>query len=137
VELWTCPECNRRFGRRGQGHDCAPGLTLEEYFATGPPFERPVFEAVRAHLDTVGPVHVEPVSVGIFFKRRRTVIELRPMTKWVAVSFMLRRRLDAPRLSRKPVGSGSRWFHVVNVRTPGEVDDELRAWLTESYESDA
>jgi Domain of unknown function (DUF5655) len=137
VALWTCPECSRRFGRRGQGHDCAPGLSLEEYFDTGPPFERPIFDAVRAHLEGVGPVHIEPVSIGIFFKRRRTVVQLRPMVRWVAVGFILHRRLDAARLSRKPSGSGSRWWHVVNVRTPEEVDDELRAWLTEAYASDA
>ena len=44
-------------------------MTLDEYFATGPDFERPVFEAVMAHLENVGPVHVEPVSVGILLKR--------------------------------------------------------------------
>ena len=43
-------------------------MTLEDYFATGPAFERPVFDAVMAHLDTIGPVHVEPLSVGIFLK---------------------------------------------------------------------
>jgi Domain of unknown function (DUF5655) len=111
-------------------------MTLEEYFSTGPPFERPVFEAVRAHLEGVGPIHVEPVSVGIFFKRRRVVVQLRPMTKWVAVGFVLERRLEFPRLARKVTGSGSRWWHVVNVRAPEEVDDQLRTWLTEAYVSD-
>jgi hypothetical protein len=136
VTSWTCPECSRRFGREGQGHDCAPALTLEEYFATGPAFERPVFEVVRAHLEGLGPIDVEPVSVGIFFKRRRTVVQLRPMTRWVAVGFILGRRLESPRLSRKVIGSGARWWHVVNVREPSEVDDELRSWLAEAYLAD-
>jgi hypothetical protein len=112
-------------------------MTVEEYFRTGPPFERPVFEAVRAHLEALGPVHVEAVSVGIFFKRRRVVVQLRPMVRWVAVGFIVPRRLEAPRLARRPSGSGTRWWHVVNVREPDEVDDELRAWLTEAYVSDA
>ena len=136
MALWTCPDCQRRFGRDGQGHDCSPGLSLEEYFATGPPFERPLFEAVRAHLETVGSLYVEPVSIGIFFKRRRTVVQLRPMTKWVAVGFVLSRRLESARLARKVDGAGTRWWHVVNVREPEEVDDELRGWLTEAYLAD-
>ena len=136
MALWTCPHCQRRFGRVRQGHDCAPALGLEEYFATGPPFERPIFDAVRAHLDTVGSVHVEPVSVGIFFKRRRTVVQLRPMTKWVAVHFTISRRLESSRLARKVGGAGTRWWHVVNVREPSEVDAELRGWLTEAYLAD-
>ena len=64
-------------------------MSLEDYFATGPAHERPVFDAVISHLRQVGPVHVEPVSVGIFLKKSRTFAELRPMTKWVAVSFSL------------------------------------------------
>lgn len=47
---WTCPSCERSFGRRNQSHECAPALTVEEYFATGPEFERPIFEVVREHL---------------------------------------------------------------------------------------
>ena len=49
-------------------------MSVEEYFATGPERERPIFEAVMEHLESVGPVHVEPVSVGIFLKRARTPV---------------------------------------------------------------
>ena len=41
-------------------------MTLEEYFSTGPSFERPIFDAVAAHLATLGEAFLEPVSVGIF-----------------------------------------------------------------------
>jgi hypothetical protein len=108
-------------------------MSLEEYFATGPPHERPVFEAVMAHLDTVGPVHVEPVSVGIFLKRAQSFVQLRPMQKWVAVSFSLPRRVDHPRIVRKPAQYHGRYYHVANVRGPEDLDDRLLGWLTEAY----
>ncbi|HEV8115576.1 MAG TPA: DUF5655 domain-containing protein [Acidimicrobiales bacterium] len=130
---WVCPECGRQFGRTNQGHECAPAMTVEEYFSTGPPFERPVFDAVMGHLVTVGDVHVEPVSVGVFLKRSRTFAELRPMTKWVAVSFTLTRTIQSARLARKVIEAGSRRYHVVNVRQPEEVDEQLCDWLTEAY----
>ena len=132
--MWTCPECDRRFGAVRQGHDCAPALSLEEYFATGPDHERPVFEAVRAHLTSLGDVHVEPVSVGIFFKRGRTFAQLRPMTRWVALSFVLSRTVTSPRIARKVQAQGTRHHHVVNLRTPDEVDEAVRAWLTEAFD---
>lgn len=111
-------------------------MTVEGYFATGPPFERPVFEAVMAGLADagVGPVHVEPVSVGIFLKRSRTFAELRPMTKWVAVSFSLLRTVRSGRIARKVIPSGARRHHVVNVAGPEQVDDELLGWLIEAYD---
>ena len=110
-------------------------MSVEEYFSTGPPHERPVFEAVMAGLDgMVGPIHVEPVSVGIFLKRSKSFAQLRPMTRWVAVSFSLDRTLRSGRVSRKVIPHG-RWFHhVVNVRDAADVDDELLGWLAEAYD---
>jgi len=131
---WTCPDCSRQFGRTKQGHECAPAMSLEDYFSTGPPFERPVFDAVMTGLGDFGDIHVEPVSVGIFLKRSRTFAELRPMTKWVAVSFSLERTLTSRRIARKVIDSGRRRYHVVNVRSADEVDEELLEWLVEAYE---
>lgn len=110
-------------------------MSVEDYFATGPPHERPVFDAVMEHLDEVGPVHVEPVSVGIFLKRSRTFAELRPMQRWVALSFSLPRRISHPRITRKVVPHGGRYFHIANLRTPDDLDDDLRDHLTEAYDN--
>jgi len=133
VPAWSCPKCRRQFGRPGQSHECAPAMSLEEYFSTGPAHERPVFEAVMAHLSHVGPVHVEPVSVGIFLKRSRTFAELRPMRNWVAVSFSLARPVRHKSIKRKVVHYGGTYFHVANVAGPEDVDDDLLGFLTESY----
>lgn len=135
--MWQCPDCDRRFGRANQGHECAPAMDVDDYFDTGPAFERPIFEAVRAHLRTLDPdVWFEPVSVGIFFKRRSVFLSLRTMTRWVAVGFQLDRKLEHDRLSRKVVANGSRFHHVVNVVDVAEIDDQLLEWLTEAWQGD-
>ena len=108
-------------------------MTIDDYFSTGPPHERPVFEAVMAHFADVGPVFVEPVSVGIFLKRARTFSELRPMQRWVAVSFSLPRKVRHPLIIRKPMEYGGAYYHVANVGDTDELDDELLGWLTEAY----
>jgi Domain of unknown function (DUF5655) len=108
-------------------------MTLDEYFATGPQRERPIFEAVMAHLKTLGPVHVEPVSVGIFIKKSGSFVELRPMARWVALSLSLTRRVTDPRITRKPIAYGGLVYHVVNLRGPEDVDSTVLSWLTESY----
>jgi hypothetical protein len=108
-------------------------MGLEEYFSTGPPHERPVFEAVMDRLLQVGPVHVEPVSVGIFLKRSRTFAELRPMTKWVALSFSLPYPARHRLVTRKVVAYNGRYFHIANIRGPGDLDDDLFDLLTSAY----
>jgi hypothetical protein len=108
-------------------------MSLDEYFSTGPAHERPVFEAVLAHVATLGPVHVEPVSVGIFLKRAQTFAELRPRDRWVALSFSLPRVVQHDRIIRKVVEYHGRHYHVANLRGPEDLDDRLRAWVTEAY----
>ena len=80
-----------------------PAMSLDEYFSTGLPHERPIFEAVLRHVSTLGPVHVEPVSVGIFLKRSQTFAELRPKDRWVALSFSLPHAVEHERITRKVV----------------------------------
>jgi hypothetical protein len=133
VPAWVCPKCHRKFGRRGQSHECAPAMSLEDYFATGPAHERPVFDAVISHLRQVGPVHVEPVSVGIFLKKSRTFAELRPMTKWVAVSFSLLHPAKHKLITRKVLQYNGRYYHVANVVKASDIDEGLISLLTEAY----
>ena len=47
-------------------------MTLDEYFATGPPHERPVFDAVMRHLAEVGPVHLLVEAAGRVVVARRS-----------------------------------------------------------------
>ena len=108
-------------------------MTLEEYFSTGPAHERPVFDGVMRHLRDVGPVHVEPVSVGIFLKRSGTFAELRPKKNWVALSFSLPRPAKHKTIRRKVVRYNSWYFHVANVAGPEDLDQDLLALLTEAY----
>lgn len=108
-------------------------MPLEEYFSTGPARERPIFEAVMAHLETAGPVHVEPVSVGIFLKRIQTFAQLRPKDRWVAMSFSLPRRVTHDLIVNQVIPYSGRYWHVANLRSPDDFDDRLRGWLTEAY----
>jgi hypothetical protein len=108
-------------------------MGLEEYFSTGPAHERPIFDAVMRHLETVGPVHIEPVSVGIFLKRARSFAELRPMQRWVALSFSLAHPVVHKSITKKVQLYGGRYYHVANLSSPEDLDDQIRGWLTEAY----
>jgi hypothetical protein len=108
-------------------------MSVEEYFSTGPQWERPIFEAVLEHLESIGAVHVEPVSVGIFLKLGKTFAELRPLTKWVALWFPHSSVIEDRRIARRVAVSAGRTWYVVNLRGPEDVDDQVRSWLTEAY----
>lgn len=108
-------------------------MSVDAYYAGRPSVEREVFEAVREHLESLGPVIVEPVGVGVLFKGKRTFVELRPKTKWVALSFGLHRRVDHPRITRTTKTNIGRTYHAIRVTSRDDIDDTVRGWLTESY----
>jgi len=130
---WTCPACDREFGRTRQSHFCVPGCTVDETFAGRPPEQRAAYDAVMAHLRGLGPVHDDAVRVGVFVKSDRTIAELRPKSRWLSLEIALPRRIDDPRFSRVIDASGDRTIHVVRLRTAADVDGQVRQWLTEAY----
>jgi len=110
-------------------------MSLDEYFATAHEREQPIFEVVNAHLTNLGDVIVDPLSMGIKFKAGGTFVELRTMTKWVALCFSLRRKVTSNRMSRKVVEYGPKHYHVINLTDVSEIDDEILGWLTEAFEA--
>ncbi len=113
-------------------------MSATEYFSTGSPLERSVFDAVHAHLETLGPLTIEFLSVGIFFKRVRTFAELRPQRDRrrqvrVVLSVLLSRVVKHPRFARTWHGPGSRSAYFIDLHAASDVDEEIRDWLTEAY----
>lgn len=131
---WTCPDCGRSFGAKGRQHMCVPGLTLEEFFAGARPEAEPIFHAVNDHFRTLdGDLIVDPLARKVLFKNGPTICMLETMTKWVALGFSLRRRLETGRLSRKVVDHQGRYYHVLNLTSAEQVDGEVLDWLTEAF----
>lgn len=129
---WECERCGRRFGKANQSHVCVPAMTIDDYFRGRPPAQRATFDAIEAHVRSLGPVIVEAVGVGVLFKRKRTFVEVRGRQKWLNLSFMLEHTVDHPRITRVTAWSGH-YFCATRLTAPGDVDDQLRDWLTESY----
>lgn len=132
---WTCERCGREFGRVNQSHMCAPALSIDSYFDGKQQFHAEIFRAVLAALEQIGPVHTEAVRVGIMFKKQRTFAELRPRTKYTILSLLFSRVIEHPRLTSVFHLSGNRVAQSVRLTSAVEVDDEVRAWLAEAYES--
>jgi Domain of unknown function (DUF5655) len=134
VAVWTCPECERTFGRRGQGHLCIPATTVDEWFADEPPEHREIHERIADHLEALGDVRIEAVAVGIFYKRRRNLAELRGRADHLGLSFVRLSGRDHERFTRRtPMKGGQTWYRVA-LRHPDDVDDQVLEWLTEAWD---
>lgn len=112
---------------------CVPGGTVDESFAGRPPVQREIFNALLAHLRALGPVHIGAVRVGVFLHCDRKLAEVRPQIRSLVLSVVLPRPTDHPRIARRMTIGAGRIGDVVKLVTLEDVDDEVRAWLTEAY----
>ena len=129
--VWACPRCDRPFGKPNRPHECAPGMPIEVWLDERTEPQRRAAEAVLAVIKRYRGLIVEAVSIGVLIKRERTIVELRPKTKWLDVSFISHDKVASRRIARTlPCGAG--YFHVVHLTDKGDVDAELRRWLAAS-----
>lgn len=133
VSRWTCPRCDREFANPNQSHTCVPGCTVDAAFAGRPPRLRAVYDAILAHLQDLGPVHEDAVSVGVFLKADRKLAEVRPRSRDVSLALYLPRPVRDPRIARVLGPAAPRVVHFLLLREPEEVDDQVRTWLTEAF----
>jgi hypothetical protein len=131
---WTCPRCDRQFGRANQSHVCVPGATVDESFAGPAARWRPIYDAIAAHVAGLGPVHTDAVRVGVFLKNRRTFAEIRPKARALQLWLLLSRPIDDDRVARRERVAAERYAHFVKLTAVSDVDDRLRGWLTEAYD---
>jgi hypothetical protein len=132
---WRCPACDREFAREHQSHVCVPGNTVEETFAGRPAVQREIYNAIVGYLQTLGPVHIDAVKVGVFLKNETKLAEVRPMARALSLSVVLPYPLDHHRVSRRMKVSADRIAHNVKLSTVSDVDDELKEWLAQAYDA--
>jgi hypothetical protein len=129
----VCPECDREFARERQSHVCVPGCTVDQAFASRPAYQRDIYDRLMAHLEGLGPIHKDAVSVGVFLKGDRKFAEIRPMARSLSVALLLPRAVRDGRFTRVLRGSGGQAWHFLRLGSVAEVDEQVLDWLTEAY----
>lgn len=114
-----------------------PGCTVEESFAPWPPAWREIYDRLIEHLATLGPVHEDAVSVGVFLKNERKFAEVRPKARSLELALVLDHPVDDPRFARIMPGGAGRTWHFLKFTGVTDVDDQVRGWLTEAYEANS
>ncbi|MGI9017366.1 MAG: DUF5655 domain-containing protein [Euzebya sp.] len=79
---------------------------------------------------------IEPVQVGLFFKRTSSFAQLRTMTRWTALSVKLPRVVSSPSPRWQVESVGSRHHHVFNLHDITDVTPAIIDLLWEAYDVD-
>jgi hypothetical protein len=128
IPVWTCPRCDRSFGKANRAHECSPAMPIEVWFDERTEPHRRAAAAVLTIVQRHQGLIVEAVGVGVLIKRERTIVELRPKTRWLDLSFISTATIESERIARTiEMATGTAYFvHLADER---DVDAELRRWL--------
>jgi hypothetical protein len=128
MTAWTCPRCDRPFGRANRPHVCEPGMPVELWLDALPEPHRKAGEKVVAIARRYTGLIVEAVTVGVLIKRDRTLVELRPKQRWLELSFVSTAAIASPKIS-KTLRMPNATVYYVRLYDATSVDADLRAWL--------
>jgi hypothetical protein len=131
---WTCPRCDREFGRTNQSHTCLPGNTVDATFRGRAPEQPAIYDAIFRYVSSLGEVHVDAVQVGVFLKSDRKFCDLRPKVRWLQCGIYLPYVIDDARIARSFRLSEHRCVSIMKLFTRDDVDEQLCAWLTEAFD---
>jgi hypothetical protein len=95
---------------------------------------RPVFDAYLEAAERNGPVTVNSTKSRITFQVRMRFAGLdTPRRDHLRAYVVLRRRRESPRFAKVEFIPPSYYVHRFKLRTPADVDGEVREWLAEAY----
>jgi hypothetical protein len=82
----------------------------------------------------LGPgVKAVPVKTGIGFMVRVRFTGVALRKGGLRVSFWVKRRIDNPRFEKVELIPPRNFVYSFHIRSPEDLDDELRVWLAEAY----
>lgn len=119
--------------------DHEPTLDPEDLFAHEPGACE-AYRTVKEMLASIGQVEVRTTRSQVAFRRRRGFAYLWLPVAWarrsgvlVVLSIALTRQDDSLRWKHVAHPARSIWMHHLEVRAVEDIDQEVRAWLGESY----
>jgi Domain of unknown function (DUF5655) len=107
-------------------------VDVDAHFAGRPERLRESFDKIIESLPSE--VRVEVLRTVIVLSAQRTFSYITIQSKRLLVGMLLEQPLDSPRVVKINHFSEHKVGSVVDVRSLGDVDDELRRWLRQAYE---
>jgi hypothetical protein len=103
-------------------------------FVGKPPKLKEIFDTVLRELQRDGSaVRVDAVKSSINLAAKSHFGGIRVLKDSLNVGFVLKRRVENPRITKIQDLGHNTFAHMVSVRELGDIDKELLGWLKEAY----
>jgi hypothetical protein len=133
-DLWTCPDCGKRFVTRNMSHSC--GLhTVAQFMEGKGPRAWAYWDRLQEAMATCGPYSIVANKSRLEFMVRVRFAGMDAVSeRGTSFSFWLKERLDSPRFRKVVLYGRTDWVHHIRVESLDELDEEVMGWLCRSYQ---
>ena len=118
-------------------------MTLDEFF-TGYEDSRPIFEALREAIEELGPAEIRVTKSQVAFHRQKAFAWTWVPDRYLhgkhaplVLTLSFRYRDSSPRWKEIIESAPGRFTHHLELYSPADIDDAVRAWLRAAWEAAA
>ena len=131
--MWICPKCGVKLVSKNLSHSCGRA-TLGDWKARMGPRAAEFYERFERMIANCGEFSHAPAKTRISFLARVRFANITALSeKGMSCNFALPKPLTSRRLTKVDEIIPGWCIHYLRVTDPAELDDELQAWLRESY----
>jgi hypothetical protein len=132
--MWTCPDCGRRFTRKGQNHTCG-GYTEEGFLETASDRAIQLYERFKRELVETTPFVLAPAKTRMGFQRRRIFAAINGVGKdHIRGHLVMNGEHPNPKFTSITRVCATDIIHNFRIESEGFFDDEFRELLSIAYE---
>jgi Domain of unknown function (DUF5655) len=132
-DLWTCPECGKRFVTRNMSHSCGPH-TVEQFMEGKGPQAWAYWNRLQEVVAACGPFSIVANKTRLEFMVRVRFAGMDAVSeRGMSFSFWLKERIDSPRFHKVVLYGRTDWVHHLRINSLDDLDDEVQGWLCLSY----
>lgn len=133
-DLWTCPECGKRFVTRNMSHSCGPH-TVDQFMEGKGAQAWAYWNRLREMVGQCGPYSLVANKTRLEFMVRVRFAGMDAVSeRGMSMSFWLKEQIESPRFRKVAHYGGRDWVYYLRVSSLDELDEEIQAWLCRSYE---
>jgi hypothetical protein len=111
-----------------------PSFTVASHFSKSAPSVRATYDAVLRAARALGPVEQEAKKTSIHLVRKTAFAGVATRQDALILTLKASGPLASPRVERSEQTSANRWHHEIRLRTPTDVNRDVRRWLAAAYE---
>jgi hypothetical protein len=133
--IWKCPKCKRVFQKKNQGHSCTV-YPVEKHLKNKDYAKKLYNELKKIIGKKIGKFSIESLPCCIHFvatATNYTFMCVYALKNGIKIHFTLPTTVNSSRLQRYSKMSSQRYLYELNIKTTGEIDSELIAWLKKAY----